>query len=91
MLMLNNFLSLMKPHKSVCAWTLARWIKTLMSMAGVDTSVFSQHSTHSASASWHGKTKAIPSKQICKAGQWSDLTTTFRKFYQHVVLQTELQ
>ena len=61
------FVSLMKPHKSVCAQTLARWIKDLMGRAGVDTSVFKQHSVHSASASWHGTAKAMSAKQICKA------------------------
>ena len=85
------FVSLMNPHKSICARTLARWIKELMSRAGVDTSVFKQHSMCSASASWHGSTKAMSAKQICKAGQWSDLTTTYGKFYHRVVLQTELQ
>ena len=85
------FVALMKPRKSVCAQTLARWIKELMSRAGVDTSVFKQHSMHSASASWHGSAKAMSAKQICKAGQWSDLTTTYEKFYHCVVLQTELQ
>ena len=38
------FVTLTKPHKSVCAQTLAHWIKTLMRRAGVDTLVFSQHS-----------------------------------------------
>ena len=85
------FVSLTKPHKSVSAQTLARWIKDLMSRAGVDTSVFKQHSVHSASASWHGTAKAMSAKQICKAGQWSDLTTTYEKFYRQIVLQTEQQ
>ena len=32
------FVSLMKPHKSVCAQTLAHWIKVLMGWADVDQS-----------------------------------------------------
>ena len=78
-----------KPHKSVCAQTLAHWIKDLMSRAGVDTSVLKQHSVYSASASWHGTAKAMSAKQICMAAQWSGLTTTYEKFYCRIVLQTE--
>merc|ERR1712112_744955 len=80
-----------KPHKSVCAQTLARWIKDLMGRAGIDTSVFKQHSVRSASASWHGTARALSAKQICKTAQWSGLTTTYEKFYRRIVLQTEQQ
>ena len=81
-LMPNKFLSIMKPHNLMSAQTLAHRIKILMAKAGIDTSVFSQHSTHSALASWHGKTKAMSAKQIYKAGKWLSLTTTIGKFYQ---------
>ena len=83
------FVALTKPHKSVCAQTLARSIKDLMGRAGVDISVFKQYSVRSASASWHGTAKAMSAKQICKAAQWSGLTTTYEKFYHRIVLQTE--
>ena len=85
------FVALTKPHKSVCAQTLACWIKDLMGRAGIDTSVFKQHSMRSASASWHGTAKALSAKQICKTAQWSGLTTTYEKFYRCIVLQTEQQ
>ncbi|KAI9565167.1 hypothetical protein GHT06_008943 [Daphnia sinensis] len=45
------FLGLRSPRRSVGASTLARWIKSVLSDAGVDTSVFSAHSTRGAAAS----------------------------------------
>ena len=38
------FISLMKPHKAVSTATMARWIKSLLSAAGIDTSLFKPHS-----------------------------------------------
>ena len=81
------FVSLKKPNKSGHAQTLAFG----MAKSGVYTIGFDQHSTHNTSASWHGNTKVMSAKYICKAGQWFSLTTTFGKFYQCVVLQRELQ
>ena len=39
------FIQLRKPHKSVSAQTLAQWMTNIMAAAGVDTSMFKQHST----------------------------------------------
>ena len=85
------FVALTQPHRSVSAQTVARWIKDLMSDAGIDTEMFKQHSMHSASAAWMGSVKALSAKQIFKTAQWSGLTTTYEKFYRHIVLQTEPQ
>ncbi len=38
------FLSFVKPHNPVTTATIARWIKTVMHSAGIDTSVFKAHS-----------------------------------------------
>ena len=48
----NLFISQRKPHQSVKAQTLAQWMKNIMADAGIDTAVFKQHSTCSASAAW---------------------------------------
>ena len=42
------FIQLRKPHKSVSSQTLAQWMTNIMADAGIDTSMFCQHSTHSA-------------------------------------------
>ena len=68
---------------------MARWIKQIMADAGIDTLVFKQHSTRSASAAWYrSETKAFTVAQICKQAQWSVLATTYWKLYHKVVLQT---
>ena len=51
----NMFIQLREPHKSVSSQTLACWVTSIMADAGVDTSMFRQHSTHSASAVWNQK------------------------------------
>lgn len=46
------FISHRAPHGPVSAQTLARWVKLEMSAAGIDTSIFSAHSTRHASTSF---------------------------------------
>ena len=84
------FIQLRKPHKPVSSQTLAHLMTNIMADAGVDTSMFCQHSTCSASAAWlETGTKKMFVAQICKQVQWSSLTTTYRKFCHQVVLYTE--
>ena len=45
------FLALNKPHKPVTSASIARWIKELLTEAGVDTDKFSAHSTRAAASS----------------------------------------
>ena len=40
----NLFVSFVKPHNPVTTATIARWIKTVMHAAGIDTTVFKAHS-----------------------------------------------
>ena len=85
----SMFVSLTKPFKCVTSQTIGRWIKHLMAAASTDISIFKQHGTCSASAAWIGKTEEIYVAQICKTASCSVKSTTFRKFYNIVVLQTE--
>ena len=86
---IKMFIQLRKPHKSVSAQTLARWITNIMADTDVDTSMFRQHSTHSASAVWLERgTKKMSVAQIYRHTQWSNFTTTYRKFYHKAVLHT---
>ena len=43
------FISFIKPHKAMSTATVARWIKSVLSAAGIDTSVFKPHSVRGAS------------------------------------------
>ncbi len=39
-----------KPHKAVAPSTIARWLKTMLECAGIDTNIFSGHSTRGAAS-----------------------------------------
>ena len=73
------FLAVVKPHKPVCSSTLARWLKSLLDKAGIDTNIFKAHSTRSAAASAAANT-GITTSDILKAADWSS-ETVFTKFY----------
>jgi integrase len=49
-----------KPHKPVVSSTIVRWLKSVLLSAGVDTSVFSAHSTRGASASVRSHSTEYP-------------------------------
>ena len=81
------FIQLMNPHKSMSAQTLAWWMTNIMTAAGVDDSMFKQHSTCGALSVWlETGTKRMSVAQISRKAQWSSLTTIYRKFYHKVVL-----
>ena len=43
-------ISFIKPHKAVTSNSVARWLKLVLSAAGIDTAIFSAHSTRGASS-----------------------------------------
>ena len=76
------FLSYQKPYRRVTKGTLAKWIKNVLKCAGIDTSIFSPHSTRSASTSVAcGK---IPIDTVLRTAGWKK-DCTFRKFYKRDV------
>ncbi|KAK3108238.1 hypothetical protein FSP39_003855 [Pinctada imbricata] len=72
-------LSYVKPHNGVKPCTVARWLKTVMSLSGIDTSIFKAHSTRGASCS-KAFNKGVSVAEIMKVADWSS-TSTFKKFY----------
>lgn len=72
-------LSFQKPNRPVSTDTIARWIRIVMSKAGIDTKVFGAHSTRAATTSAAHK-KGITIDKILSAAGWSN-ETTFRRFY----------
>ena len=73
------FVSYIKPHKPVSTDTLARWLKLVMTDAGIDTSVFKAHSIRSATTS-NAYAKGIPISEILHNADWTN-EHTFRKYY----------
>lgn len=59
--------------------TVARWVKTVLSDAGV-ASTFGAHSTRGASTS-KAYSSGVPLSVVMKAASWSDRSGTFNKFY----------
>jgi len=83
------FISFVKPHKAVCKATIARWVTSILSLAGIDTSIFKAHSTRSAATSCADQ-KGIPIYDILKAGDWSS-ASTFQRFYKREVIHHRFQ
>jgi site-specific recombinase XerD len=72
-------LGLRPPRCSVSGSTVARWIKSILSEAGVDTTIYSAHSTRGASAS-NAANRGVPTDAILSAGCWKS-ESTFTRFY----------
>ena len=64
------FFSVRIPHTPVKAATIGHWLKSLMKSAGINTDIFSAHSTCGAATS-RAKAMAVPMVEILKAAKWS--------------------
>ncbi len=74
------FVSYAPPHRNVSKTTIARWIKETLKMSGINTNVFSPHSTRAASTSQ----AKVPLATILRTAGWSK-DCTFRKYYKKPV------
>jgi site-specific recombinase XerD len=73
------FVGSTKPHNPVTSSTVGRWIKEQLKEAGIDTSVFSAHSTRGAGAS-KASSAGVSIQSILNQGHWAN-ESTFSKFY----------
>ena len=73
------FIAVRKPHNPVKAATLGHWLKRVMEAAGIDTKVFSAHSTRGASTSKAHKV-GVGTADILRAANWAS-ASTFCRFY----------
>ena len=67
-------LSYIKPHKPISSESLSRWVKELLSRAGINTDIFKAHSVRGANSS------AALNMGILNLADWSS-DNTFRQFY----------
>lgn len=81
------FLSYVAPFRMVSKPTLARWVRTCMAKAGINTTAYKAHSTRGAATSLLANLN-IPVRQIMEKASWK-CEGTFRKFYQKTVIETE--
>lgn len=75
----NLFLTLTKPYHKASTDSIARWIKSVLSLSGIDISKFTAHSTRSASTSAAFEL-GMPLQDILNTAGWS-CESTFAKFY----------
>ncbi|KAL4702636.1 hypothetical protein ACJJTC_003337 [Scirpophaga incertulas] len=81
----NLFISYKKPHLAVSVNTLSRWVKMVLSASGINTTIFSSHSTIHASTST-AFMKGVSIDEIRWTAGWTDTSTTFAKFYNRPIL-----
>ena len=67
------------PHKAASRDTIRRWTKDTMSAAGIDMTIFTPHSTRSATTS--SAATRVPQATILATAGWSQ-ASTFQKYYQ---------
>ena len=73
------FRSFIGKHGPVTSSTIARWLKSCLHKAGVDTSKFKAHSTRAAAAT-KAAMSGVTVEDIMKAADWSN-EGVFQKFY----------
>ena len=73
------FFSWIKPHHLVTSAFIARWLKTVLDQAGIETSIFKAHSTRGASVS-AAKNMEVTTREILDTANWST-ESVFQKYY----------
>jgi len=73
------FIAMVKPHKPVAPCTIARWLKEVLKLSGINVGIFTAHSTRSASVSAAADSR-VTVNDILKAADWSS-ESVFRQFY----------
>ena len=80
------FLTTKKPFKKASLNTMSRWLKNVLSLAGIDTSLFTAGSIRSASTS-KARDKGVPIDDLMKAGGWTQ-ASTFVKYYSKEIVRS---
>lgn len=78
------FITSRAPYKPICRGTLSSWTKEGMRLAGVDTNIFTPHSTRAASTSKVKNSGTVRLGTILKCAGWKN-ARTFARFYDKVI------
>lgn len=84
----NLFIGVSKPHKAVGSQTLSRWVKCTLSECGLDTNIFSAHSTRHAATS-RAQSQGISVDVIRNTAGWSGNSNTFAKYYKRNIINED--
>lgn len=82
----NLILTFKKPFQRASSQTISRWIKATLREAGVDTNMFTAHSTRHASTS-AAKRCGISIELIRKTAGWTNSSSTFARFYNRPLIE----
>ena len=77
-------ISFIKPHGPISNDTVSRWLKKVLFEAGVETELFTGHSTRAAKTSKEFF-EGMPVEDIIRQAGWSN-SRTFEKFYKKVII-----
>ena len=72
-------LTTIKPHSPASSSTIARWLKSLLGKAGIDTAIFKAHSVRGAAVT-AASIAGVTTCDILNAADWSS-PSVFQKFY----------
>lgn len=82
------FLSIRKPHKAVTSQSISRWIKEILEKSGINTKIFSAHSTRHAATS-AAYSRGVDIESIRKTAGWSKSSAVFARFYNRPLIKTK--
>lgn len=80
------FITFKKPFKNAKCNSISRWIRVVLKNSGLDTSIFTAHSTRHASTSAAAR-KGVNMDVIRLAAGWTDKSKTFANFYQRPLIR----
>lgn len=83
----NLLITYKKPYKAATTQSISRWIKQVLSESGVDTSVFSAHSTRHASTS-AAASAGVSLDVIRRTAGWTQQSNTFAKYYNRQIISS---
>jgi hypothetical protein len=72
-------ISYKQPYHKVGTDTIARWIRTILALSGIDVNLYKAHSVRAASVS-AAYSKFLPIQEIVKKAGWTN-EKTFQRFY----------
>lgn len=78
-----------KPHHPAHRDTIARWLKTVLHLSGIDTKLFHAHSFRSASSS-KASASSIPLADILRHGQWMTEKTWRKHYHKSLPAETDI-
>lgn len=83
------FISYRKPYSKLTAQRLSHWIKDSLDKSGVDTRIFSGHSTRHAATSAANRL-GVSIDIIRKTAGWSDSSAVFGRFYNKEIINDSM-